>query len=190
MKKNTNSPYASLKKLNILWTEESTPTSIYQIDMSKVTIENNMFLPMTEDDLIIASARYAANTYSAKTFKDQGLSNKIYTVNSQTNMMKSGSEYRTNAEFSVEQGKTINDSGVGINHPYLENMKIPSYIGASNPNDDAWINGVLNLRVTQNTVPINLRNGSGDPNWIEDSSGGNVDGKIDVPRNLRILNID
>lgn len=40
---------------------------------------------------------------------------------------------------------------------------MPAYIGATNPNDNDWVAGVLNFATISN-----LQNaGSGDPDWIE-----------------------
>jgi hypothetical protein len=66
------------------------------------------------------------------------------------------------------EGLTAATAGRGGNHPYLPGVQIPSYIGAVNPNDNAWVDGVLGLATVSN-----LQNApSGDPNWIE---GANSD---------------
>lgn len=73
----------------------------------------------------------------------------------------------TKGTHIVESEITISNGGIGIPHPYLAGVTIPSYISATNPNDNAWVAGVLSLaNVT------NLMNGStNDPEWIEGGGG-------------------
>jgi hypothetical protein len=77
-------------------------------------------------------------------------------------------KYKTRANHILEGSTTIANGGIGGVHPYLSGVQIPSYIGAVNPNDNAWVDGVLGLATVSN-----LQNApSGDPNWIE---GANSD---------------
>lgn len=65
-----------------------------------------------------------------------------------------------------ETGKTIGSNGLGGNHPYLSGVTIPSYIGATNPDDNAWVAGVLALDAT---YMASATDGS-DPSWVEGST--------------------
>jgi hypothetical protein len=77
-------------------------------------------------------------------------------------------KYKTRANHILEGSTTIANGGIGGAHPYLSGVQIPSYVGAVNPNDNAWVDGVLGLATVSN-----LQNTpSGDPNWIE---GANSD---------------
>jgi hypothetical protein len=80
-------------------------------------------------------------------------------------------KYVTNGSFKVSESMTIANGGVGIHHPYLSGVNIPSYVGATNPNDNAWVAGVFNLSVLNaDGIPTNLRDApDGDPSWIEAS---------------------
>ncbi len=76
-------------------------------------------------------------------------------------------QYITRGAHVVSGSDTIADAGVGGNHPYLSGITIPSYIGATNPNDNAWVAGVLGL-----TNIDTLKNGpEGNPTWVEGSGG-------------------
>ena len=52
-------------------------------------------------------------------------------------------KYITEGTHLIEAGVTVADGGVGGAHPYLAGVTIPSYVGAVNPNDSAWVDGVL-----------------------------------------------
>jgi hypothetical protein len=74
-------------------------------------------------------------------------------------------KYKTNSSFSLGNEKTIANGGVNISHPYLSGVKIPAYVGAVNPNDNAWVDGVLSLADTN----VLKNSNEGDPVWIEGS---------------------
>jgi hypothetical protein len=62
---------------------------------------------------------------------------------------------------------TIANGGIGGPHPYLGGVVMPSYVGATNPNDNAWVDGVLGLADLSNLI----NGGPGDPRWVEGGSG-------------------
>lgn len=77
------------------------------------------------------------------------------------------SQYIARGSHVLEGATTIANGGIGGVHPYLSGVSIPSYVGATNPNDHAWVDGVLGL-----SNLANLKNGvAGDPSWIEGSVG-------------------
>jgi hypothetical protein len=87
-------------------------------------------------------------------------SNKLYAGTSGAN------QYITVGTHNLgETGKTIANSGLGGAHPYLAGVTIPSYIGATNPNSNVWVAGVLGLAILSNLQSAS----SGDPTWIEGS---------------------
>lgn len=73
------------------------------------------------------------------------------------------SKYTTRAAHVVEGSGAIGTSGIGGNHPYLSGVTIPSYVGAVDPENTAWVAGVLALDATYFTTA------SGDPEWITGS---------------------
>ncbi len=79
----------------------------------------------------------------------------------------SGAEkYITKGTHLIETGVSIVDGGVGGTHSYLSGVTIPSYVGATNPENNDWVAGVLglaNLNNLKNAVQSN-------PNWIEGPS--------------------
>ena len=54
-------------------------------------------------------------------------------------------KYMTNRNHYLEGSKTIANGGIGGSHPYLAGVIIPSYVGATDPNNDSWVDTVLNL---------------------------------------------
>jgi len=85
--------------------------------------------------------------------------------NSTSGLFSSG--YMTDGTFVVSGSTTIADGGIGGAHPYLSSVNIPSYVGAVNPDDNAWVAGVLALDAT---YMMHASAGS-DPLWIEGASG-------------------
>jgi hypothetical protein len=76
--------------------------------------------------------------------------------------------YITRGAHVVEGAVTIADGGVGGNHPYLSGVTMPSYIGATNPSDNDWVDGVLtDLASTAWLRGTADRDGNDDPTWIE-----------------------
>jgi hypothetical protein len=76
----------------------------------------------------------------------------------------SGSDqYITRGAHVVEGAIIISDGGIGGSHPYLSGVTIPSYIGATNPDDNDWVDGVLSLDVAYFTSV----EGESDPTWVE-----------------------
>jgi hypothetical protein len=89
----------------------------------------------------------------------------------------------TNPDFEVESGTTTESGGFGGNHPYLGGVTIPSYIGAVNPNDNAWVSGVMN-----DVTSLAWLRAQADeaPGWIE--GGGTEQVKImGNPTNLHVV---
>ena len=91
------------------------------------------------------------------------------------------SRYITREEHAVSGSATISNGGIGSGHPYLDDVTIPSYIGATNPDDNDWVEGVLNLA----DVSI-LQNALGDPDWIE---GATTSGDEIAPASLQGLSV-
>lgn len=73
--------------------------------------------------------------------------------------------YTTRGTHQVEAGVTIADGGIGGLHPYLSGVSIPSYLGATNPDDNAWADGVVNDISSQ--AFLKAQDGDTDPTWIE-----------------------
>lgn len=75
----------------------------------------------------------------------------------------------------VQTGKTIGSAGRGGAHPYLPGVMIPQYLGATNPDDHAWVAGVYGLMTLNSSgAPLAMLTApAGDPSWIEGSTPGN-----------------
>jgi hypothetical protein len=71
--------------------------------------------------------------------------------------------YVTRATHTLGGGVTIATGGRNSAHPYLEDLSFPAYVGATNPDDHAWVAGVLGLGDVSNLVA----GASGDPLWVE-----------------------
>ncbi|OGS23682.1 MAG: hypothetical protein A2314_01100 [Elusimicrobia bacterium RIFOXYB2_FULL_50_12] len=72
-------------------------------------------------------------------------------------------KYTTIGSFPVDETHTIANGGAGGTHPYLADVSIPSYIGATNPGDNVWVAGVLGLNPGYFTI---ITSGI-TPSWAE-----------------------
>lgn len=67
----------------------------------------------------------------------------------QSNLLYKGSsgvdQYKVFGTHSVGDGFTISNAGINESHPYLTGVQIPGYIGATDPNNDQWVDMVINL---------------------------------------------
>jgi len=109
-------------------------------------------------------------TYSASGFETQTKTagpKIVYTTSSGSPYVGSSGadKYITRGDYSLGSGATIADGGVGGAHPYLNGVTIPSYVGAVNPDDNAWVAGVMGLRDVAVLQSMDLD----DPTWIEGS---------------------
>jgi len=59
-------------------------------------------------------------------------------------------KYITNRNFVLSGSTTILNGGIGGQHPFLDGISIPSYVGAVDPNDSGWVTIVLNLANLEN----------------------------------------
>lgn len=65
-------------------------------------------------------------------------------------------QYITSETFALGNGKTLANLGKGGDHPYLPGVKIPVYIGATDPGDpnkSQWVYDVLSLENLKNVGP-------------------------------------
>jgi len=106
-------------------------------------------------------------TYSASGFESQTKSagpKNVYANSNNPFIGSSGAnQYITDGSHVLEGSTTIANGGVGGAHPYLSGVSIPSYVGPTNPNDNAWVAGVMGLRSASALQAMGLD----DPGWIE-----------------------
>ena len=144
---------------------------INDINWNTVDVNYNLFYPDTQSDEVLRIGH--GHDFSVNSFESNGYGDINYAVND-SGLHSAGRSYKTNPDFELgRDGTTIANGGIGGEHPYLENVTIPDYVGAVNPEDDAWVDGVLGLA----DVDYLKNASSGNPNWVEGSrSSGNVCG--------------
>jgi len=128
--------------LNILFNYGS-QWSESEIDMNTVNIENNYFWPRTRTEDIINLAA-PLNDYTANEYESAGHSTIVY-ASETSGLHTTGSDYKTDGSHVMESTTTIADGGIGGSHPYLSGITFPSYVGATDPNDDDWVDDVNDL---------------------------------------------
>lgn len=65
--------------------------------------------------------------------------------------------YRVRESFMVEKNKSVTEAGSSGSHPYLNDKRIPSYIGAVSSDESEWVDCVLGLRAIENEIPVNMQ---------------------------------
>lgn len=76
----------------------------------------------------------------------------------------SADKYITRGDHVLEGSTTIASGGIGGNHPYLTGVILPSYVGATNPDDpknNAWVDGVFSL----SNIEVLKEGSKGSPWW-------------------------
>jgi hypothetical protein len=137
-----NVAYDNHNDLNILFTYSSRWLES-DIDMNTVNVEDNYFWPRTRTEDIINLVA-PLNDYTANEYESAGYSTTVY-ASETSGLHKTGSNYKTDGSHVMEGTTTIADGGIGGSHPYLSGVTFPSYVGATDPNDDDWIDDVLDL---------------------------------------------
>ena len=85
--------------------------------------------------------------------------------------------YKIDGSFSLGGDATIANGGVSGNHPYLADTTLPAYVGAINPSDGAWVDGVKSMDVAYFTsqetgsTPTWIEGVSSDPKIIQSDTG-------------------
>ena len=74
-------------------------------------------------------------------------------------------KYLTDGTHEIEVGVTMLNGGIGGAHPYLPSVTIPSYMGATNPSDNAWVAGVLD-DITS-VAWLKAQEADSTPTWVE-----------------------
>ena len=163
-------------------------------DWSKVDIDNNyLYQPVDQDvDSYLMGRKLSGDNLGValSTFDFNALDN--MEDNQQKNLSddsdrlmtgESGaSKYITKADHIVEGSTTIANGGKGGDHPYLAGVRIPSYLGATNPNDNSWVAGVLGLA----NVATLESSGVEDPDWVEGQQSQSQPDDLAPPTNLKI----
>lgn len=91
---------------------------------------------VTQWEQKFAGVQLYQNSYSASNLLYQGSTG--------------ASSYKTRSGHVIEGSLTVANSGIGGLHPYLTDVQIPSYIGATDPNNNGWVDTVLGLSTISN----------------------------------------
>jgi len=100
------------------------------------------------------AVRIADRTYSAEECLKQRWADSFYAskADEAEPLYKMDSNYKTRAEYSLTRNKTVADGGASGPHPYLEGERIPAYLGAVDPDNEDWVDTVLDLANLGKTV--------------------------------------
>jgi hypothetical protein len=134
------------------------------VDLSAVHVENNLFIPRTAYENIINLADNS-NDLSAAVWVSRGYSKIVYTSMEIAKLHLNDNSFKCNPLFALADDKNIANGGIGGDHPYLKSVLLPSYIGAANPADCIWVDGVQNDLT--NVGWLKAQFAGNPPAWIE-----------------------
>jgi len=127
----------------------SSACGIQSYDLSAYYCSNNYFYRPGNRGVI----RLGSNSYSASAFSKQTLTappriaytNRYSSKNPLYKGTKNADKYKTRGNHVLKGKNILANAGFGGPHPYLDGVKIPSYIGATDPKDNGWVDIVLDL---------------------------------------------
>lgn len=170
----------------------SAPIAVYQylrsggMNLSDNKINRNYFYGTSGDQILLGDR---AQSIPEGFMMASEYDNYFKTTNYSSDYSASGSlflgttganKYKTRGSYSIGSGVTIASGGIGGNHPYLSGVTLPNYVGATNPNNNGWVDTVMNLSSVENLVA----GGSGTDDGGDDTTSSVAP---DSPTNLRVV---
>lgn len=133
------------------------------IDISDLKLSRNFFYSCSGSSYV----KVYKTTYDKAGIQATSAADMIWAKNTPSPFLGSSgaNKYRTSGSYPLDNTHTVSNGGLGGNHPYLPSVTIPSYVGATNPTDDSWVNGVLSM----NSTWFRYQKGGSMPSWIEGS---------------------
>lgn len=132
-------------KCGIVFADSGTPNPI---SSAGIKIDRNYFYRSAADYIMYLGSKKTLEQWKAISPNAINYKND-YNVNNPLFLGSDGANrYKVNANHTIETGVSIADGGIGKNnpnHPYLSGVTIPSYIGAVDPNNGAWVDAVMSL---------------------------------------------
>ncbi len=115
--------------------------------LADIELDRNYFYAYNTDDKIIyiQQTRYNKSEIEATVCTDRVYVNAKNSSDPLYEGTTGADQYTTLGAHIVEGTTTIADGGIGGTHPYLTEVSLPSYVGATNSEDNAWVDGVLSL---------------------------------------------
>lgn len=130
---------------------------------SDLPVSRNYFYDPQDTDLVrIQITNYTKAEIEATDAADTVYSNSYDGENTLYIGTTGATQYTTRSAHVITGATTIANGGIGGNHPYLAGVTIPSYVGAVDPNDTEWVDGVLSMNVAWFTA----QDGDNEPSWI------------------------
>lgn len=175
---NTES-YESFKDINILpFLHATDPTTFESTDL---TLDYNLIHdPSNADHMRLGWVDTTDGGYYTTSEFNTEYSTTNYTNTTSGLFLDTvgSDQYVTDGTFVVTGSTTIADGGSGAAHPFLSGVTLPDYVGATNPDDYAWVDGVYN-DVTDWTWLRDQVDGS-DPSWVEGTGGTSFTTSVDA----------
>ncbi len=150
-----------------------------QHSLAKLFIDRNyIYRPTGSTSVYVGNASWPTGSYTAEGWEAAKPGTDIFRQSySSSNPLYEGTtgaaKYTTIGEHTVEGSKDISTAGIGGDHPYLSGVQIPSYIGATNPCDNNWVDVVLNNLPDVNWLKAQT---SASPTWVEGGGSGSCSG--------------
>jgi hypothetical protein len=170
-----SSGYCPYYPLTVGGTGSCVSNGAYAMDRY-IGANNYFYRPRDNNHISVLSAVYSASSYQNQIVTHAPRTAYANSLNA-ADLLYAGvsgaDKYRTRGSHVLSGTTTLSTGGIGGSHPYLTGVRLPSYIGATNPSDDAWVAGVLSL----SSATTLMNGGASDAFWVE----GSVPLKIPAP---------
>lgn len=177
---NLFSSVAHHRLMSFIW--DASDLSFFDVstinDLSQFYWKNNyIYRPLSSTDVFnthLSAAGHDQQTMDQMEASHAGFSNNYRKASSEStdSLFEGTSDYQQyimRGEHQIESRVKIANGGIGINHPYLSGVTIPSYVGPTNPIDHDWVEQVNSFDVAYFTAKASRGNTAYDESWIEGS---------------------
>lgn len=136
---------------------------------TNLTIDSNLiYKPLDADHIIAGNTGASGDPAGYFTVSEFNTAYSVSNYNTSTNGLYVGAtgadQYITVGTFVVDTGVTIAD-GIGGAHPFLTGVTFPTFIGATNPNDNGWVDGLFTT--LRSTTWLKNQTSGSVPTWVE-----------------------
>jgi len=125
--------------------------SDHDLDMDTVHIDGNYFYPRSPTDPVI-NVIGQHNDFSVTEYMENGWAERLYanTEDATDPLHEAGQPYKTRTGHVLTGSTTLSTGGTGGDHPYLDGVSIPSYVGPCADAPCEWMDEVEALRDVAN----------------------------------------
>jgi len=147
-----NKQPSTTRPIELLYCEVGAWT-IKNIALSTISIEKNLFYPLTSGDRAIMIG-YKKDLFTIDQLNGLNISENGNYAGITKSLFLSDNTYQINTTYSLSDGLKVNNGGNNVDK-YLEGkIKMPKYIGPFSSNTDMWLDSLLPQSYIKGNVPL------------------------------------